>query len=267
MFDIGLHTSLVDKLHASGDRRPMKIHTHTIQSESGARLPRRTFVQGLAIGGVAAGLGLWRPSARAGTSTNLPAALAGTDFDLSIGETPMNFTGAPRLALTVNGVLPGSDPALARGRHGDAAGRQSPARGRLDPLARHSAAGEHGRRAGLELSRHPPGRELPVPVHSSPGGHLLVSQPLGIPGAARPLRPAGHRAARAGAVSLRPRARRDALGLDRRESGAPVRASSRSSRTTTTFNSAPWATSCATCRAEGMEGDARGPRACGARCG
>ncbi len=94
----------------------MKIHTHTIQSESGARLPRRTFVQGLAIGGVAAGLGLWRPSARAGTSTNLPAALAGTDFDLSIGETPMNFTGAPRLALTVNGVLPAP---ILRWREGD----------------------------------------------------------------------------------------------------------------------------------------------------
>ena len=94
----------------------MKIHTDTVQSARGARLPRRTFVQGLAIGGVAAGLGLWRSTARAGTSTNLPAALAGTDFDLSIGETLVNFTGAPRIALTVNGLLPAP---ILRWREGD----------------------------------------------------------------------------------------------------------------------------------------------------
>ena len=68
------------------------------------------------MGGVAAGLGLWRSSARAGTSTGQPAALAGTDFDLSIGETPTNFTGAPRVALTVNGLLPAP---ILRWREGD----------------------------------------------------------------------------------------------------------------------------------------------------
>jgi FtsP/CotA-like multicopper oxidase with cupredoxin domain len=32
--------------------------------------------------------------------------LSGTSFDLSIGETPMNFTGRTRPAITVNGSLP-----------------------------------------------------------------------------------------------------------------------------------------------------------------
>ena len=32
--------------------------------------------------------------------------LSGTDFDLRIGETPMNFTGQPRRAITVNGSVP-----------------------------------------------------------------------------------------------------------------------------------------------------------------
>jgi CopA family copper-resistance protein len=42
--------------------------------------------------------------------------MTGTDFDLRIGETPVNFTGRPRLALTVNGSVPA--PTL-RWREGD----------------------------------------------------------------------------------------------------------------------------------------------------
>ena len=42
--------------------------------------------------------------------------LAGTEFDLRIGETRVNFTGAPRIALTINGSLPGP---LLRWREGD----------------------------------------------------------------------------------------------------------------------------------------------------
>jgi CopA family copper-resistance protein len=80
---------------------------HSSGHSSGARPSRRTFVKGLAIGGAAAGLGLWRTAAWA--HGNPPAAwgtLQGTDFDLRIGETPMNFTGAPRMAFTVNGSVP-----------------------------------------------------------------------------------------------------------------------------------------------------------------
>jgi CopA family copper-resistance protein len=80
-------------------------------------LSRRTFVKGLAMGGAVAGLGLWKPSAWAGTDT-LPRqpVLTGTEFDLVVGETSMNFTGKPRTALTVNGSLPAP---LLRWREGD----------------------------------------------------------------------------------------------------------------------------------------------------
>ncbi len=38
-------------------------------------------------------------------SGQLPV-LSGTQFDLVIGETVVNFTGTPRMATTVNGSLP-----------------------------------------------------------------------------------------------------------------------------------------------------------------
>lgn len=73
-----------------------------------ADLSRRRFVQGVAIGGAVAGLGLLRPSnVWALTSPGHPTVLSGTDFALDIAETPVNYTGATRLATTVNGSLPG----------------------------------------------------------------------------------------------------------------------------------------------------------------
>ncbi len=73
-----------------------------------AGLSRRRFVQGVAVGGAAAGLGLLRPAnAWALTSPGHPTILSGTDFALDIAETPVNHTGAARLATTVNGGLPG----------------------------------------------------------------------------------------------------------------------------------------------------------------
>lgn len=81
------------------------------------RPSRRTFVKGLAVGGAIAGLGLWRPAARAHTHGRpQPVSLDGTEFDLRVGETLMDFTGVPRTALTVNGSLPA--PTL-RWREGD----------------------------------------------------------------------------------------------------------------------------------------------------
>jgi CopA family copper-resistance protein len=68
---------------------------------------RRTFVKGLAIGGAVAGLGSWREPMLAQGNASAPwGTLSGTDFDLRIGETPMNFTGRPRIAFTVNGSVP-----------------------------------------------------------------------------------------------------------------------------------------------------------------
>lgn len=78
---------------------------------------RRTFVKGLAMGGAAAGLGLWRPAVQAFVDTSQPVAtLQGSDFDLTISETLADFTGSPRFALTVNGSVP--SPTL-RWREGD----------------------------------------------------------------------------------------------------------------------------------------------------
>ena len=77
---------------------------------------RRTFVKGLAAGGLLGGLGLWRPPVWALTSPGQPTVLAGSEFELFIDQTPVNLTGQPRTALTVNGSLPGP---LLRWREGD----------------------------------------------------------------------------------------------------------------------------------------------------
>ena len=77
---------------------------------------RRTFVKGLAAGGLLGGLGLWRPPVWAVTSPGEPHVLTGSDFELFIGETPVDFTGTARTALTINGSLPGP---LLRWREGD----------------------------------------------------------------------------------------------------------------------------------------------------
>lgn len=79
------------------------------------RITRRRFVQGLAGGGVVTGLGLWPLSGYAGASAT-PTTLSGSNFHLQIGETPVNFTGKARTAVTVNHSLPA--PTL-RWRQGD----------------------------------------------------------------------------------------------------------------------------------------------------
>ena len=67
---------------------------------------RRRFVQGLAAGGAIAGLGLWPKPGWALKSAGQPQVLAGTDFDLAIGEVAANFTGRTRNAVAVNGSIP-----------------------------------------------------------------------------------------------------------------------------------------------------------------
>jgi CopA family copper-resistance protein len=69
-------------------------------------LSRRRFVQGLAAGGAVAALGLWPKNSWALSGAGNTNILSGTQFDLTIGETPMNFTGRTRPAITVNGSLP-----------------------------------------------------------------------------------------------------------------------------------------------------------------
>ena len=82
-------------------------------------LPRRRFVQGLVAGGVLLGLSsAVKPGWASGTeAVNRGAAvLSGTEFDLVIAESPINFTGKPRMATTINGSIPA--PTL-RWREGD----------------------------------------------------------------------------------------------------------------------------------------------------
>ncbi|MFA7393201.1 MAG: copper resistance system multicopper oxidase [Pigmentiphaga sp.] len=82
-------------------------------------MPRRRFVQGLAAGGVLMGLS---PLVKAtesrfdATTTGSAKVLSGTEFLLEIAESPVNFTGSPRVATTINGSLPA--PTL-RWREGD----------------------------------------------------------------------------------------------------------------------------------------------------
>jgi CopA family copper-resistance protein len=77
---------------------------------------RRRFVQGLAAGGAVVGLGAWPRQLWALQTAVQPGVLAGTRFDLAIGQTPVDFTGHVRPAVTVNGSLPA--PVL-RWREGD----------------------------------------------------------------------------------------------------------------------------------------------------
>jgi len=78
-------------------------------------LSRRYFVQGLALGGTAAALGMGRASSAQAPRPRV-AELSGTQFDLDIGMLPVNITGAQRVATVVNGSLPAP---LLRWRQGD----------------------------------------------------------------------------------------------------------------------------------------------------
>ena len=83
----------------------------------GVTLTRRRFVQGLAMGGAFAGMGLGSGSVLAAALKQQgPSTLSGTDFNLTIGQQAVNFTGAPRIGTTVNGSLPAP---ILRWREGD----------------------------------------------------------------------------------------------------------------------------------------------------
>ncbi|MCO7513358.1 copper resistance system multicopper oxidase [Pseudomonas guariconensis] len=81
-----------------------------------SKTTRRSFVKGLAATGLLGGLGMWRTPVWAVTSPGQPNVLTGTDFDLYIGELPVNVTGAARTAMAINGSLPGP---ILRWREGD----------------------------------------------------------------------------------------------------------------------------------------------------
>ena len=115
---------------------------------------RRRFIQGLAAGGAVAGLGLWPKPTWALKSPGQPNVLSGTQFDLSIGEMPMNFTGRTRSAVTVNGSLPGP---ILRWREGDTV------------TLRVANALPHGSIHGHDTSIHWHGILLPANMDGVPG--------------------------------------------------------------------------------------------------
>lgn len=68
---------------------------------------RRRFVTGLTAGGMLASLGLLSPRLLAETTAgkNTPV-LEGPEFNLTIEEMPVNFTGKPAMATAINGSIP-----------------------------------------------------------------------------------------------------------------------------------------------------------------
>ncbi|MBF8668666.1 copper resistance system multicopper oxidase [Pseudomonas putida] len=81
-----------------------------------SKTTRRSFVKGLAATGLLGGLGMWRTPVWAVTSPGQPNVLSGTDFELYIGELPVNITGTARTAMAINGSIPGP---ILRWREGD----------------------------------------------------------------------------------------------------------------------------------------------------
>ncbi len=69
---------------------------------------RRKFLRGMVVGGVVAGLSPWgNLLAASAMPSNNSQILRGTEFDLTIAQSLVNFTGKPRLATTINGSVPG----------------------------------------------------------------------------------------------------------------------------------------------------------------
>lgn len=94
----------------------MHKRKHEPSAGSAPDTGRRHFVKGLAAGGVAAGLGLWRTPGLAVSGSGEPGVLTGTDFDLRVHRMPVNVTGVPRTGVVINGTLPAP---LLRWREGD----------------------------------------------------------------------------------------------------------------------------------------------------
>jgi CopA family copper-resistance protein len=88
---------------------------NVVYPPSAVDLSRRRFVQGVALGGAVAALGLPARVLASQHSTR-SGELAGNDFLLEVGETIVNYTGQRVVATTVNGCLPG--PVL-RWKEGD----------------------------------------------------------------------------------------------------------------------------------------------------
>ena len=146
---------------------------------------RRTFVKGLAAGGAVTAVSGWPQAASAQPGQpRSQDTLRGTAFDLAIGETLMNFTGSPKVALTINGSVPGP---LLRWREGDTVTLRVEAGQPFLDLEKEAFIAERdqlggaappapGPRCGRPRSRSPtPGCKLRAPATLSSQGDRLAA--------------------------------------------------------------------------------------------
>jgi len=108
-----------DKARAGS--KPYESINHGYTGIHGPHDPsRRRFMQGLVAGGVLMGLSPWAKPSWADqvslTRSGMAQVLSGSEFDLVIAETPVNYTGSPRMATTINGSIPAP---ILRWREGD----------------------------------------------------------------------------------------------------------------------------------------------------
>lgn len=88
----------------------------TVLQKLPPRFSRRRFVQGLAAGGLLSSISpLVSAAMEASTRQAAVPVLSGTDIQLTIDQTPVNFTGTARMATTINGSLPGPTLRLREG--------------------------------------------------------------------------------------------------------------------------------------------------------
>lgn len=81
-------------------------------------MSRRRFVQGLVAGGVVASMPSFVKAATGqgvNTSTGTAPVLTGTEINLVIAESLVNYTGNPRMATTINGSIPAPTLRLKEG--------------------------------------------------------------------------------------------------------------------------------------------------------
>jgi FtsP/CotA-like multicopper oxidase with cupredoxin domain len=70
--------------------------------------PRRNFVKGAMAGSIALGVGkVGAAQKQEYIAKPKVDTLTGNEFDLSVTEMPVNFTGEKRMATVINGSLPG----------------------------------------------------------------------------------------------------------------------------------------------------------------
>ncbi len=70
------------------------------------QLSRRQFVQGITVAGLAVSTGVWAKSDKLSAVATQVTSLKGSQFDLTVDEAMVNYTGKPRIATVINGSLP-----------------------------------------------------------------------------------------------------------------------------------------------------------------